>query len=146
MNGLRPTYKETLDYHFECLEKIIYRLAFHGVKLSVNKSEFAKSKVLFLGWIISHDYVIPDPRRMEKIKTAKFPQTKKEVRSFLGLVNSIRRVIPFEVIKEMQILTPLTSSTSQFIVTEKHKTAFNSITNLLLSPLVSDNFFLRILV
>ena len=46
---LRPTYKETLDHHFECLEKIVYRLAFQGVKLSVNKSEFAKSKVLFLG-------------------------------------------------------------------------------------------------
>ncbi len=129
---LRPTYKETLDYHFECLEKIVYRLAFHGVKLSVNKSEFAKSKVLFLGWIVSHDYVIPDPRRMEKIKTANFPHTKKEVRSFLGLVNSIRRVIPFEVIKEMQILTPLTSSTSQFNINEKHKIAFNNIKNLLL--------------
>jgi hypothetical protein len=44
----KPTYKDTLDYHFECLEKIIYRLHFHGVKLSVNKSEFAKSRVLFL--------------------------------------------------------------------------------------------------
>jgi hypothetical protein len=37
--------------------------------------------------------MIPDPRRMEKIKNATFPQTKKEMRSFLGLVNSIRRVI-----------------------------------------------------
>ena len=130
---LKNTYKETLDYHFECLEKIIYCLAFHGVKLSVNKSEFAKSKVLFLGWIILHDYVIPDPRRMEKIKMAKFPQTKKEIRSFLGLVNSIRRVIPFDVIKEMQILTPLTSSTATFEVNEKHKIAFEKIKKLLLS-------------
>jgi hypothetical protein len=40
---------------------------------------------------------MPDPRRLEKIKNAKFPESKKEVRSFLGLVNSIRRVIPFEV-------------------------------------------------
>ena len=129
---LKPTYKETLDFHFQCLEKIIYRLAFHGVKLSVNKSEFAKSKVLFLGWIISHDYVIPDPRRMEKIKTANFPKTKKEVRSFLGLVNSIRRVIPFEIIKEIQVLTPLTSSTTPFEPTEKHQTAFEKIKRLLL--------------
>jgi hypothetical protein len=129
---LKDTYQETLDFHFECLEKIIYRLNFHGVKLSVNKSEFAKGKVLFLGWIISHDYVIPDPRRMEKIKVANFPQSKKEVRSFLGLVNSIRRVIPFEVIKEMQILTPLTSSTSTFQINDKHREAFDKIKNLLL--------------
>jgi len=130
---LKSTYKETLDHHFECLEKIIYRLAFHGVKLSVNKSEFAKSKVLFLGWIVSHDHILPDPRRIEKIKSAQFPQSKKEVRSFLGLVNSIRRVIPFEVIKEIQVLTPLTSSTAVFQITEKHEHAFNKIKNLLIS-------------
>jgi hypothetical protein len=59
-----------------------------------------------LGWIISHNFVIPDPRRMEKIKNAEVPKSKKEIRSFLGLVNSIRRVIQFNVIKEMQILSP----------------------------------------
>jgi hypothetical protein len=109
----KRTYKETLDYHFECLEKIISRLSFHNVKLSVNKSEFAKSKILFLGWIVSHNFIIPDPRRMDKIKNAEFPKSKKEVRSFIGLVNSIRRVVPFEVIKQIQILTPLTSSSKQ---------------------------------
>ena len=117
----KKTYKEALEYHFECLEKIVARLSFHNVRLSVNKSEFAKSKILFLGWIISHDFVIPDPRRIDKIKNANFPTSKKEVRSFLGLVNSIRRVIPFNVIKQMQILTPLTSSSKlvPFEVTQK---------------------------
>jgi hypothetical protein len=101
----KKTYKETLDFHFQKLEKIIERLSFHNVKLSVNKSEFAKSKILFLGWIVSHDFIIRDPRRMEKIKNAEFPKSKKEVRSFIGLVNSIRRVVPFDVIKQIQILT-----------------------------------------
>jgi len=129
---LMKTYKETLDHHFEALDQIIYRLAFHGLKLSVNKTEFAKSKVLFLGWIVSHDYILPDPRRMEKIRDAVFPLSQKELRSFLGLVNSIRRVIPFGVIKEIQVLTPLTSSKAQFLPTEKHKQAFEKIKTLLL--------------
>jgi dUTPase len=131
---VRKTYKEALDYHFDCLEKIVERLAFHNVKLSVNKSEFAKSKILFLGWIISHDFVIPDPRRIEKIKDAKFPTSKKEVRSFLGLVNSIRRVIPFDVIKQMQILTPLTSSSKNvpFEINNEHTKAFETIKGKLL--------------
>jgi len=38
---LRKTYEETLVLHFQCLEKIIERLNFHGVKLSIGKSEFA---------------------------------------------------------------------------------------------------------
>ena len=110
----KKTYKEALDYHFECLECIVERLVFHNVKLSVNKSEFAKSKILFLGWIISHDFVIANPRRIEKIKDAKFPNSKKEVRSFLELINSLRRVIPFDVVKQMQVLTPLTTQTKMF--------------------------------
>jgi hypothetical protein len=93
---LCKTYKETLDYHFLKLEEILQRLSFHNLKLNVNKCEFEKNSILYLGWIISQDYMIPDPRRMEKIKNATFPQTKKEMRSFLGLVNSIRRVINVE--------------------------------------------------
>jgi hypothetical protein len=130
---LKKTYHETLEHHFECLEKIIYRLSFHGVKLSINKTEFAKNKVLFLGWVVTHDYILPDPRRMEKIKKAEFPTSKKEVRSFLGLVNSIRRVVPIEVIKEVGILSPLTSTNSQFIIQDKHHQAFDKIKRLLLS-------------
>jgi hypothetical protein len=84
--GLKETYKLTLDWYFKSLEKIVARLSFHNVRLSVNKSEFAKSKIMFLGWIISHDFMIPDPRRLEKIKSAEFPTSKKELRSFLGLV------------------------------------------------------------
>jgi hypothetical protein len=70
---------------------------------------------------------------MEKIKKATFPQSKKEVCSFLGLVNSIRRVVPIEVIKEIGILTPLTSTSSQFNVQEKHHRAFNKVKDLLRS-------------
>jgi hypothetical protein len=95
---LCKTYKETLDFHFLKLEEILERLSFHNLKLNVNKCEFGKNSILYLGWIISQDYMIPDPRRMEKIKNATFPQTKKEMRSFLGLVNSIRRVINVETV------------------------------------------------
>ena len=72
---------------------------------------------------------------MEKIKNAQFPNSKKEVRSFIGgLVNSIRRVCPFDVIKQIQILTPLTSSskTVAFEPTKKHRDAFDAIKSLLI--------------
>jgi hypothetical protein len=131
---LFKTYEETLRFHFKCLEIIVARLSFHNVKLSINKSEFAKNKILFLGWIVSHNFVIPDPRRMEKIKNAKFPSSKKEMRAFLGLVNSIRRVIPFKVIEETQILTPLTSANKEvhFLPQEEHHRAFERVKRLLL--------------
>jgi hypothetical protein len=132
---LQKTYKENLENHFKSLEKIVSRLAFHNLKLNVNKCEFAKGSILYLGWIISHDYLIPDPRRMEKIKLAAFPTTKKEMRSFLGLVNSIRRVISIDTVREMNTLAPLTSSKKEiaFSPTEEHKKAFERIKIMLLS-------------
>jgi hypothetical protein len=132
---LCKTYKETLDNHFKSLEKIIERIAFHNLKLNVLKCEFAKNSILYLGWIVSHDFLLPDPRRMSKIKNAKFPQTKKEMRSFLGLVNSIRRVIPTETVREMSILAPLTSSKKDvhFKPEAKHFEAFERIKVMLLT-------------
>ncbi len=134
-SSLKKTYKETLDNHFESLERIVARLAFHNVKLNVNKCEFAKGSILYLGWIVSHDFLIPDPRRMEKIRLAAFPQTKKEMRSFLGLVNSIRRVISIDTVREMNSLTPLTSSKKEvtFSPTKAHHASFEKIKNMLLS-------------
>ena len=127
---LKPTYGETLKAHFDILEKTVQRLAFHGAKISVMKCEFAKSKILFLGWYICNNYVIADPRRIQKVKEFKFPESKKAVRAFLGLVNSLRRVVTLDVIKQISILTPL-SSKNVFLPTSEHKQAFEQIKVLL---------------
>ena len=124
---LKETYEETLKEHFSKLEVAIQRLAFHGAKISVSKCEFAKTKILFLGWYVCRDFIVADPRRIEKIKAFKFPTCKKSTRAFLGLVNSLRRVIPLQVIEQVSILTPLTSSKGAFNPQEKHKKAFEEI-------------------
>ncbi|RPH76273.1 MAG: RNA-directed DNA polymerase, partial [Planctomycetaceae bacterium] len=118
---LKANYHETLDYHFSIVEKCVSRLAFHGAKISVMKCEFARSKILFLGWYVSHNFVIADPRRIQKVKDFKFPDSKKSVRAFLGLVNSLRRVVTLDVIKQISILTPLTSSKEKFLPSKNIK-------------------------
>ncbi len=71
---------------------------------------------------------------MEKIKNAQFPTSKKEMRAFLGLVNSIRRVIPFRVIEETMILTPLTSANKDvlYLPNDEHKQAFENVKEMLI--------------
>jgi len=136
---VRPTYQEILKTHFSILEKAVKRLAFHGSKISVSKCEFARSKILFLGWYISHDFVIADPRRIQKVKDFKFPENKKAVRAFLGLVNSLRRVVNLKVIEQIAILSPLTSSKAIFQPTDKHRQAFEQIKLMLTqSPLYGN--------
>jgi hypothetical protein len=77
-NPIKSTYAESLQCHFDILEKCIQRLAFHGAKISVMKCEFAKGKILFLGWYESHNFVIADPRRIQKVKDFKFPTVRSQ--------------------------------------------------------------------
>ncbi len=134
-----PTFDEMLKSHFLNLEATVQRLAFHGCKISVRKCEFAKSKILFLGWVICRDYIIADPRRVNKVREFKFPDCKKACRAFLGLVNSLRRVISMDVVSQMAILTPLTSTKVQFEPEEKHYKAFEEIKRLLVSAPLFNN-------
>ena len=80
---------------------------------------------------MSNSFLIADPRRIEKICTFEFPQTKKQMHAFLGLTNSLRRVVSLNVVSQMSILTPLTSSKNEFKPTEKQISAFNSIKSML---------------
>jgi hypothetical protein len=125
--------------HFANLETAISRLAFHGAKISVPKCEFAKSKILFLGWIVTRDYVIADPRRIQKIKEFKFPDSKKTIRAFLGLVNSLRRVITMDIVSQLTILTPLTSAKTVFEPTDTHRQAFEEVKKMLTQEPLFNN-------
>ena len=136
---LRDTFHETLKLHFEILEKLIKRLAFHGSKISINKSDFAKAKICFLGWYVSNNYVVADPRRIQKIQEFKFPGSKKEMRSFLGLINSLRRVIYLDILRDSHILTPLTSSAKPYIPNDEQREMFTKIKKAMASGPLFNN-------
>jgi hypothetical protein len=70
---------------------------------------------------------VSDPRKIEKAKDFPFPESEKAVRAFLGLVNSLRRMVGLQAIQHMNILTPLTSSKAAFCPTEKHRQVFEEI-------------------
>ena len=134
----QATYELTVDSHFDVLEKAVERLAFHNAKINVRKCSFAFTKIYFLGWFISRDFLIADPRRIEKIRQFEFPANKKNMRGFLGLVNSLRRVISIDIVAQLSILTPLTSSKSDYNPTEQQMSAFEHIKRLLVEkPLFS---------
>ena len=58
---------------------------------------------------------------------APFPETKKGIRSFLGLVNSLRSGLNREIMKDVYILTPLTSNSKTYEYSQSHIDAFNRL-------------------
>jgi hypothetical protein len=76
------------------MKKVLRRLYKAGLKLDIKKSEFASSKVKYLGFIISAGEGIKvDPGKVEAIKKWKAPIIIKGVRSFIGFSNFYRGFI-----------------------------------------------------
>ena len=107
---LAPTYLESIDVHFKVVKRIIGRIATHKGKISLKKSQLGKSRVNFFGIFISYNFVCVDQRRIQKLLDAPMPTTPKLMRGFLGLLNSLRSYLNFDVLSNSEELTPLTSS------------------------------------
>ncbi len=124
----QPTYEETLKVHFRLVETVVSRLAFHSAKIDMNKVVLGKAKISFLGWIISNNFLIADPKRVEKLKNVTFPHSTRGMRSFIGLVNSLRQTLGFHILRHVHELTPLTSTKlEKFEPREEHHVAFNKL-------------------
>jgi hypothetical protein len=76
------------------MKKVLRKLHKAGLKLDIEKSEFASSKIKYLGFIISAEKGIKIySGKIEAIKKWKAFTTVKEVRSFIGFSNFYRDFI-----------------------------------------------------
>ena len=84
------SFHETLDR----LRLTLERLDSAGLKLKPAKCEFFRLRVNFLGHVVSQDGIAPDPEKVVAVEQWPVPTTVAKLRSFLGLVNYYRRMIP----------------------------------------------------
>jgi hypothetical protein len=75
------------------LREVFSRFRDANISLNVKKCEFCKEEVEYLGFIVSSMGVKPTPRLVEKVKNAKQPVTKTDVRAFLSLANFYRKFV-----------------------------------------------------
>ena len=87
-------FSTTFDEHLKNLEQVFQRLSHSGISLKLSKCIFASEKVDFLGFELSQNGLTPQYRLTEAIDNFKRPETKKELKSFLGLAGFYRSFIP----------------------------------------------------
>ena len=85
-------FSETPKEHIR-LRGVFSKLVQAGLKLKPKKCEFFKSRISYLGHIVSSSGIETDPRKVEVVKTWTIPKTVTDVRSFLGFTNYYRRFI-----------------------------------------------------
>ena len=80
--------------HLQVLDKVLKKLKQAGLVIRPTKCVFGSKSVEFLGHSIGENCISINEENLEKIRSAKRPTTKKEVRSFLGLANYYRDNVP----------------------------------------------------
>ena len=69
-----------LESHLETLEQVLQRLKEHGIELGLNKCEFCKDTVQFLGFKVTGEGLKPAPEMVKSLVEAKVPTNLTELR------------------------------------------------------------------
>jgi hypothetical protein len=86
-------FTKNIQEHRQVVRLVMERLRKHKLFLKPEKCEFEKTKIEYLGLIISEGQTAMDPVKVAGVMEWPVPTTKKEVQSFLGFTNFYRRFI-----------------------------------------------------
>ena len=86
-------YSRTWEDHKRHIAAVLDRLREHQLYAKISKCEFGKSKVEFLGHVVSNEGVAVDFKKVEAVQSWPPPQNIHDLRAFLGLANYYRRFV-----------------------------------------------------
>src|SRR6267154_5768467 len=120
-----------LDHHCKIVCEVLELMEQESYFLRLAKCEFEKHRTEYLGLILDHDTVKPDPNKVNGLKS--WPRTLKtvrKVRSTLGLLNYHRAFVPgfSHIVKP---LTMLLKKNTPFLWTSACTNALNRIIHIL---------------
>ncbi|KAI2655654.1 Retrovirus-related Pol polyprotein from transposon 17.6 [Labeo rohita] len=142
------TYSQSWQEHLEHLSDILKRLQKAGLTINSSKCSWAQVEVKYLGYLLGHGQIKPQVEKLKAIQNIPQPQTKKQVRSFLGLTGWYHRFIPHfsSLASPLRDLTK--KSPSKFHWARECQEAFEALKQLLCQEpiLQSPDFSKRFLV
>ena len=86
-------YSKTFEEHLQHVDRLLQKIEDTGLKLRVDKCQFFRREVTYLGHTISADGVSCEQGKVEAVRDWPVPKTTTEVRSFLGFASYYRRFI-----------------------------------------------------
>ena len=116
----------TYENHLEQLKHVLDRLAQNDMAVNALKSYWAVDEVDYLGFRLTQQGVLPQPRKVKAILNMEKPKTKKQLRGFIGMINYYRYMWK----QRSQLLAPLSEMAGKnkpFKWTDKHDKAFREI-------------------
>ena len=82
------------DNHLETLILTLDRLREHGLTARPSKCNLGFQEINYLGFKVGNNQISPKIERVKAIQILEAPKTKKQLRSFLGMVSFYRKFLP----------------------------------------------------
>ncbi|XP_065921975.1 uncharacterized protein [Magallana gigas] len=156
MNGVENfiddviVFTDTFEEHLHILKTVFERLRDAGLTARPTKCFIGCDKIDCLGHMVGNKCLEPEQDKIDAVRNAPIPQTKKQVRAFLGLAGFYRKFIP----NFSAIAIPLSDLTkkgqpNKVIWTESQQRAFDTLKHMLSErpilklPEFNETFILR---
>lgn len=128
--------------HLQRMDTLLSRLSEAGLVLNLEKCDFVKAKVQYLGYVIGQGHIAPPSAKVSVIVKMDAPKNRSELRRFLGAIGYYRRfIVNFACIASS--LTNLLKKDVKYLWSEECVTAFNQLKAILCnSPVLqAPNFY-----
>lgn len=86
-------FSNNLTEHMYKLKKVFERFRVNNLKVQLDKSEFLRKEVIYLGHTLTSEGLKPNNDKIKAILEYPIPRTTSEVKSFLGLIGYYRKFI-----------------------------------------------------
>ncbi|GBG59182.1 hypothetical protein CBR_g32198 [Chara braunii] len=86
-------FSKSAEEHAKHVETVLSLLRQHKYKVNLEKCEFGRTKILYLGHELSAEGIRPEDAKVASIRDWPRPQTVTEVRSFLGMCGYYRNFV-----------------------------------------------------
>eukprot|EP00253_Pinus_taeda_P024831 PITA_24831 len=114
------------EEHMHHLKVVFLKCRKYGLLLNPKKSLFTVEEGKLLGHIISKDGICIDLTHVQEIQQIDLPQNKKEIQSFNGKMNFLRRFVP-NLAEHLREMTNMLKKDSQMKWTEEVVKSFNLV-------------------
>jgi len=81
------------EEHAKAIRRVLQVLQEHKLFLCLEKCEFCKERIEYLGLVISENEVSMDPVKVAEVREWPTPENKTDVQAFLGFINFYQRFI-----------------------------------------------------
>ena len=131
---------EGVDYEdlLKKIEEVLKKCLENNITISLHKMEIGE-EVTFAGYKISKNGVVPEEKRTQAITDFPVPKTKKDLKSFLGLAQTLAHFVP-DLSQTTDPIRQLLRKNVVWLWTPEMDKAFEATKKLLTGPLVLRAF------